>query len=183
MDSHRRRELGCISVTLEQLILNAQDGDREAMRELIEQHQDKLYRFCVYLAGQPALAQDLTQDAFIQALEKLRTLKEPKRFQSWLFTLAKNIYLDHLRRADNAPYTAIEDAEGILVGETGDCDQVLQIQAVLAHLEPEDRTLLLMVDLEGMSYSEAATAMGMKEASVASRLHRIRELFMRNYKE
>ena len=165
------------------LVRRARAGDRAAMNELVETFQEPLLRFCVYLAGNPQLAQDLCQDTLVQVLTRLKQLKEPERFQSWLFKIAKNLFLDHLRQASHRDYEPIESVtEAPLAGDPQACQKVLEIQQALAGIPAEDRALLLLVDLEGYSYAEAARTLDLNESAIPSRLHRIRELFMRKYR-
>ena len=87
--------------TLAKLVIRIQAGDDAAMILLIEAVQDRLYRFCCYLTQNSQLAQDLSQDALIKVLEKINTLKNPLVFQSWLFRIVKNMYLDNKKSHQN----------------------------------------------------------------------------------
>ena len=92
------RERGQVQIkNLASWVVNAKKGDLEAMGYLIEQTQDKLMKFCVYLCRDAHLAQDLCQDAYIKALDKIKKLKEPQKFEIWLFQVTKNLYFDYLR--------------------------------------------------------------------------------------
>src|SRR4051812_24500200 len=75
----------------------ARDGDAPALSRIIQATQDRLYRFSLYLTGNPARAQDLCQDTFLRAIEGLPKLKEASRFESWLLKTAKNLYLDYVK--------------------------------------------------------------------------------------
>lgn len=179
MNDDARR--GVSNAEWERLFQEAKGGERLALGRLIEACQERVFRFCVYLAGKPELAQDLCQETLIRALENLPKIKDPKGFPGWLFKTARNLHLDHLRRAQNQEYTPIEDMQDVLPGAIPeDRDRVLQIQRALSALDPEDRFLLLLVDLEGCSYLEAAMALGIKEQSVSSKLARAREEFRNN---
>src|SRR4051812_44344219 len=84
-----------------ELVKAAQGGDRDALSRLIEATQDDVYRFCIYLTGEKNLAQDLTQDVFIKVVSHLKNLKEPEQFKSWLFQVAKNLFLDFIKSPKN----------------------------------------------------------------------------------
>jgi RNA polymerase sigma-70 factor (ECF subfamily) len=158
----------------------AQSGNEEAFSALIEEHQENLFRFCVYLTGNKALSQDLCQDGFIKALEHLKTLQNPASFKSWLFQTTKNLYLNHVKSPRNSKYLQLEDVSD-LCSEI-DLGLVTEIRQCLEKLSPEERMVILLVDLEENSYSETAAILGVSEEAVRSRLHRARLSFKEKYK-
>lgn len=182
-------------------VLRARKGDREALSWLVRLVQDRLYRFCLYLARDPALAQDLCQDALIKAMSNLHQLKEPGRFESWILKSARNLFLDHVKSPANQPFVPLENvgngpedglreiadpahsdtatqAGGMTPGEAN-----LDIRRALGALPPDDRLILLLVDLEGHSYQEAAGIAGITESSLRFRLHHIRKAFIEKLKK
>jgi RNA polymerase sigma-70 factor, ECF subfamily len=168
--------------SLTQTVLAAQGGDESALAELIEQTQKELFRFAYYLTGNNQLAHDLCQDTFIKVLENISSLKEPHRFKSWLFRMAKNLYLDHIKSSKNKGHVAIDSALPDLQSNE-DKQRVLEIRQALSHLETDERIPLLLVDMEGHSYDEAAQIMGITEDALRSRLHRARQAFSQRYKK
>src|SRR4051794_16823968 len=87
---------------LETLVLSAQKGDEAAFSALIERTQDRLFRFLLYLTNHRALAEDLTQDTYLRAFEKLPGLKDPKSFSPWLIRISRNVFLAHVKLHKNS---------------------------------------------------------------------------------
>jgi RNA polymerase sigma-70 factor (ECF subfamily) len=161
------------------IVSRARSGDPSALRQLLEHTQDGLFRFCYYLCGNRALAEDITQDALVRVLEELHSLKDAGAFQSWLFRVAKNLYLDFVKSAKNKNHIPLDDLSLPEPSSNPDSIQILKIREALGRLDSEDRPLLLLADLEGHSYAEIAKIMGISEAAVRSRLHRARQIFLR----
>jgi RNA polymerase sigma-70 factor (ECF subfamily) len=166
---------------LKQLVREAADGDGKAMRELIESVQGRLYKFCLVLCGDAVKAEDLCQEALIKTMDSLKKLKEPAAFIDWLFRLTRNIYIDDVRKKREE---SVENEElDSRPAETPEITEVLAVNRVLSHFEPEDRVLLVLVDMENYSYSDAAAHLGITEAAVRSRLFRIRKEFVEKWNE
>lgn len=167
-----------------QVVRKAQAGDEAATRILIESSQDRLFRFCMYLAGNPELAQDICQDTYLKVLEKLGSLQDPNAFMSWLFRAAKNRFLDHLKSRKAADERTLEDLpESVLPSSTPEYENVLEVRRVMAMLDPDERVVLLLIDLEGYSYGQAAETTGDSESAIRSRLHRARQSFRKEMKK
>ncbi|PWU20439.1 MAG: hypothetical protein C5B49_04280 [Bdellovibrio sp.] len=170
------------------LIAKARRGDEAAVAKVVELGKDRLYRYCLMLTRRRESAEDLCQETFLRALQKLNQLSEPGAFYGWLCQLAKNIYIDQLRLSSSkeTPTSAVvpeAPAREPFVGEiTGESDTGILVRTILSHFDPEDRHLLLLVDMEGHSYLEASEIMKVSENAVRSRLHRIRQEFLKRYK-
>lgn len=164
-----------IKPQFEPLIQKARKGDQAAISELILLVQDKLFRYCVMLTHRREVAEDICQEALIKALTKLDQLDRSEAFLGWLYQLAKNIYVDQMRLKSSSerPLEAIADQ----AADGQDTDVILTVQKVLSHFEPDDRHLLLLVELEGYSYREVGEIVGITEDAVRSRLHRLRTEF------
>ncbi len=168
------------SKELTQTVLAAQKGDVKALALLIETTQDRLYKFCLYLCGQRPLAQDLCQDTYIKVLEHIHKLKKPEGFMPWLLTSAKNHYFDYLR--SSAQKTLPLDPDFDLSDEarsSEQTEQLLELKKALGQLSAEDRLTLLLVDLEGYSYQEAAEIQGVSENAMRSRIFRARQQLLK----
>lgn len=170
--------------TLAKIVLRAQKGDESAFGEIIDHTQDRLFRFCVYLCGNPQLAQDISQDVYIKIIEKIKSVTDPDHFQTWMFSMARNLFIDHVRSPRNKEYTPVEElTKSLVIGGEDDKNFSMQVQYALGKLDPEERMVLLLVDLEGHSYDEAGKVMGVSEDAVRSRLHRARKEFVKRYKK
>jgi len=168
--------------SLADLVQAAKSGDRGALSLLIERSQTRLYRFCLYLTGDPRLSEDLCQDTFVRVLEKLKGLRKAGDFQGWLYRTAKNLYIDRWRRAKRhqpVPLDSVEDRRAAPAERVPDL--ALEIHAALASLDLESQVLLLLIDQQGHSYKEAAGILGLSEAAVTSRIHRVRRAFLEAY--
>lgn len=164
----------------------AQKGDEQGFALLIDATQDSLFRFCFYLSGNRQLAEDLCQECFVRALEQIKSLKDPASFKGWLLRMAKNLFLDHVRSPRNRPSDPVETLdEGAEQAQRTESMPVaelsLQVRQALESLAPEERLSILLVDLEGQSYAEAAEVIGITEEALRSRLHRARKAFVKNF--
>jgi RNA polymerase sigma-70 factor (ECF subfamily) len=164
-------------------VKRAQAGDEQAFGFLIDQTQDRLFRFFTYLTSSRQLAEDLSQDTYIKALENIKKLKTPELFLSWLFKTGKNLFLDHVRLHKNSRSVTVaeipESPEGAPSG--GGPTLNLDIKRALDALPPDDRVVLVLVDMEAHSYLEASEIIGISESALRSRVHRARKAFMQIY--
>ena len=166
------------------LIQAARDGDRNALSLLIERSQPHLHRFCLYLTGDPHLSEDLCQDTYVKVIERLKSLREPGDFRGWLFRTAKNLYIDQWRRAKKRevmPLDPVQERHGATAEPMPDL--VLEIRNALSCLDPESQALLLLIDQQGYSYKEASEVLGISQAAVTSRIHRVRRTFWKAYEK
>lgn len=170
------------STALAANIRAAQKGDEQAFSWLISQTKERLLRFLFFLAGDFATAQDICQETYLYAMEHLPQLKEPEAFPSWLFLIGKNRYLDFKKSPRNQRHMDLESGEksgGFAVGR--DQELWIAIQTTLEALRHEEREVILLIDLEGYSYAEAAEHLKLTEAAVTSRITRARAAFHKLY--
>ncbi len=165
---------------------------QERFAELLGRSGDRAYNFAYRLTGNEQDAQDLAQEAFLKAFERLDEFDAARSFDAWLGTILHNIFVDGVRRLshrqtvsmDAGPdETALADVlpekgKAALDGLLGRESEAV-VQAALARLEPEMRAALALCDMEGLSYEAAAEAMGCPIGTVRSRLFRAREKLRR----
>lgn len=172
----------------EQLIQAARQGDLDAFNRLVVSYQGLAYNVAYRLLGD-ANAEDATQDAFISAYKNLRSFRGGS-FRAWLLRIVTNACYDELRRRQRRPQVSLEvdDAGGNEVADPswladpGESPQELAervelsgaIQRCLNQLEVEFRTAVILVDVQGMDYAEAAAVMQRPLGTVKSRLARAR---------
>jgi RNA polymerase sigma-70 factor, ECF subfamily len=161
---------------LEQVVERAQQGDKEALSSLVDRFQNRLYRFCFYLNRDPKSAEDLSQETFVRVFTNLKKLKDPRKFESWLFQIAKNLFWDHLRSSRTTD-VLMDD----MLQTSDSPDLHIQIRRALSKLEPQDRLVLLLVDLQGYSYAEAAESLEISVEALTSRIYRARQAFLEAY--
>ncbi len=154
-------------------IAAAQAGDREAFGALVEQYHGFVYRLCYQMAGNTADAEDLAQDAFVEAYLKLRQVRDPQRFAGWLRTLALNVCrMWHRRR--RLEMTELPEETPAPPADPEEEDPYARVSTGLARLSPPLRMALVLHYLEGLSYQEMAAFLAVPIGTVMSRLHRAR---------
>ncbi|MBN8555535.1 MAG: RNA polymerase sigma factor [Deltaproteobacteria bacterium] len=162
-----------------QLVLRAKAGDRSAFSELIDLYQTALFRFCFYLCRDQSRAEDLSQNTLIKAFEKIHKLQEAEKFRPWLFQIARHEFLDFVRSHKREEIRPIADDEVVQTPH----EQDLEVREILAALDSDSQICLVLVDMEGYSYAEAAEIIGISEDALRSRLHRARKEFLDKYEK
>lgn len=155
-------------------------GDMQAFGDLVERHQDRVRRTLLRLtAGNRALADDLAQDTFMHAYNKLSTYRGPGSFGPWLSRIATTLFLQTKRREGTAR-TALAELALDEVPVTRQPDAAtLDLDKALALLNPDERTIVVLCFGEGMSHSEAAETTGFPLGTVKSHANRGREKMKR----
>jgi len=169
------------------LIHRALERDLSAFNALVIMHQDGLYGWVLSLVGDEALADDLTQAAFITAYEKLASYRGGS-FRSWLFAIARNRAIDAMRRQKRYPSLSLDAADeddrnmyailpdqALLPEEALEARQQAETIARLIQSLPEVfQQVLQLIDIEEFDYQEAADTLGLPLGTVKSRLARAR---------
>jgi RNA polymerase sigma factor (sigma-70 family) len=171
------------------LVQSARCGDLDAFNQLVLIYQNKLFNIAVRMLGDEALAADAVQNAFIHAFRNLNYFRGDS-FNSWLFRILKNTCYDELRRKKRQPTLPLEPIS--VGGEEFDTPMLLRdvshdpadmvesaeltqtIQRGLQTLSPEYRLALILVDIDGLKYAEAAAVAGVPIGTIRSRLARAR---------
>jgi RNA polymerase sigma-70 factor (ECF subfamily) len=162
------------------LIERAIAGERAAAEEFIRAHQASLYAYMLRLSGRPDVAEDIVQDAFVRALTNLRRFDFRFRFSTWLFTIAKRLYVNACQKHRPAYDT---DAVG-LMGSSGDApeahtidDEVrsnakVALRHALGALSEDQREIVVLFHQLDWPIALIAEYMDMPEGTVKSHLHR-----------
>lgn len=160
---------------MEELIYSAQAGDGAAFARLIESQKSTLYKVARSYLHNDADAADAIGDAVLTCFEKLRTLRQPRYFRTWLVRILIRKCQDMLRaRREHVP---LEEAA---LPEDDAADRV-EFLALLDSLDEKYRTVLLLYYGEGFSVKEIAEAMELKPETVKTRLRRARAGFRQAY--
>lgn len=146
----------------------AMAGDRDAMARLVNEHYDAVYRFCARRVG-PEMALDMAQETFIIADRTLRTFEGRSSLSSWLFGIAQNCIRNANRKRRIEPVDWIEDCP-VESHEKQLIDREALRKAILA-LSDEHREVVLLHEVDGLTYDEAAQVLGVPAGTVKSRLH------------
>ncbi len=150
----------------------AMSGDAHAFCELVRRRQGSLRNLLRRLSRDPALADDLAQQAFIKAWRALPKLRSVSAFSAWLRRLAVNTWLEHVRAA--AP-TAVELDPDDLPGaatESRTSDERMDLDRALAGLAQDERLCVVLAYSEGMSHGEISAATGLPLGTVKSHIKR-----------
>lgn len=150
-------------------VSRARDGDLAAFEDLVRLYQADAYRFARYLTREHALAEDVTQEAFVRAFRFLGSYRGDARFSSWLFRIVRNCAMDGLRRR-----AAQRAEEPLSPAAPPNPVARIELQTALAAVAPEHREPFLLIEVFGLSYREAADVLGLPVGTVKSRMHRAR---------
>jgi RNA polymerase sigma-70 factor, ECF subfamily len=178
-----------------EFIARSRNGDKDAYRVLVQAYQDRIYTLAFSMTRQRELAEDVTQDVFVKAFFALSSFKGDSAFFTWLYRIASNTCLDHLRRrrpneiSIDAPVGEEEDGlERLETFRAPKADQPeagLEEQAeavsLLGALTPEQRLILTLREGQGYAYEEIGEIMKCGVNTVKSRLNRAREALKRLY--
>lgn len=151
-------------------------GDRDAFGELVSRHRDRLWAVALRTLGDPDEAADALQDALLSAYRAAGSYRGEARVTTWLHRIVVNACLDRLRRRAARPTVVIPagDAWEPVSGEDPyeSRDTAAAVHAALATLPIEQRTALVLVDIEGLAVDEAARVLGVPPGTVKSRCSR-----------
>ena len=182
----------------ERLIERLRQRDEAAFNQLVRLHQAAVFRQLLRVIGDPAEAEDLAQEVFVTVFKAIDTFRGDSRLATWIHRIAQNharnrlkFHGRHKRRGD-APLEETTE-ESLAVPETGsrlprpdhevEAHQAeLQIRLAITQLEPEQRTLIVLRDLENMTYEEIQEQTGLPSGTVKSRLHRARVALQERYR-
>ncbi|HEY8543469.1 MAG TPA: RNA polymerase sigma factor, partial [Acidimicrobiales bacterium] len=168
------------------LIAAAQAGDRGALDALLRRHYDRIWALCRRLAGNPADAEDATQEALIAVARGLRSFDGRAAFTTWSYRVATNACLDELRRRARRPVpqeTQVDGASATVPDPGPLPDHVverLDLDQALARLPDDFRAAVVLRDLCDLEYSDIAALLGLPPGTVRSRIARGRAQLARH---
>lgn len=160
----------------------ARQGDRKALTQLFSEHMPTVHRFAMRMCRDEERARDVAQESMLTALKSFEDFRGDASFSTWLFTIARSHCGKVRKRADREPLheeaespmdtmASAEPAPDALVSH-GQLSDV--VEAGLASLDPTEREVVLLRDVEGLPAKEAAEILGISVAALKSRLHRAR---------
>jgi RNA polymerase sigma-70 factor, ECF subfamily len=150
------------------------EESRALVQKLVASCYDPLFRYALRLGGSVPAAEDLVQETFLVALERVGQLHEPDRALAWLKTTLRNLFLAGLRRHRRECSEAEPELLAVAAPELADQAGLLDLPDALNRLSPEFRVVVIMFYGEGASYREIAQALEIPEGTVMSRLARAR---------
>lgn len=180
------------------LFRDAQSGDRGAFGKIVSTFQDRVYNSMLRLVGDSEEARDLTQESFVKALSKISTFRGDAQPFTWLYRIAMNLGLTHLsnhkrrrtfsldhqsngaaaRRNDDQAASLLDRIEQSKVDSPSEAalrrERQQQVLAALGRLDPANRALLVLRDVDGMDYQAMADVLEMPLGTLKSKLFRAR---------
>ncbi|MBX6365686.1 MAG: sigma-70 family RNA polymerase sigma factor [Gemmatimonadetes bacterium] len=162
------------------LVGRARQGDAEAFEALVRRHLRSAYAMALSRVREPADAEDVAQDAFLTALQRLEECRNPAQFGSWLLTIVRNKAMDvHRYRSvrDALPLErACEVSDGASPQREAERAELREdLLTALDGLTPLQREVILLYDIEGWSHKEISRRLGVSEGSARVHLHNARK--------
>lgn len=175
----------CLESSIErQLILELQRGSQRALRELYQEFSRGVYAYCLKILANRQLAEDVVQETFLKIQQHARSIQNNESFRSWLFRIARNEALMHLRKRqrngqiDDGTVWEEETPHHLLVS----AERAEIVNRMLDGLKHEYKEALILSVYENMSYAEIASVTGATESSVKSRIYRARKAMVKRLK-
>ena len=183
------------------LIRQCQKGDVQAFRQLVEYYEDRIYGLACSILGDPEMARDAAQEAFVRVYKALGKFEGRSSFYTYLYRIATNVCLTFAqreqRRLDRVSLEGMQEASDMALDRFLGTDEPQndieriglreEIQKVLNHLSSEHRAVVVLKDIEGFSQEEIADVLDVSIGTVKSRLSRararLRDLLMPLYRE
>jgi RNA polymerase sigma-70 factor (ECF subfamily) len=182
----RQNDQKAVPPTDGELVERARRGDREAFRGLVDRYQRKLAALAIGMLRNREDALDIVQDTFTKAYQSLERFKGDSSFYTWVYRIAVNLCIDHQRResryvqmgtdmddaGDDVMPPSPEDLERDEPYERARSAQIgAALQEAVAELTPEHRAVILLREVDGLSYEEISHVLDCPKGTVMSRLH------------
>ena len=171
------------------VIQSVLDGDVNAFETLVKEYEKNVYNLALRMTGNSEDAADMSQEAFIKAYNSLSSFRGDSKFSVWLYRIVSNVCLDYLRSRTRKPTVSLstenddgEEVELDIADESQSPELLLDrsltrdaVRRGLAALPPDHREILLLLEIQGLSYEEIAAALGLEAGTVKSRIFRARK--------
>lgn len=174
-----------------ELISRAQQGDKSAFAALVREHQNEVYTLANRLVGDPHLASDVAQEAFIRAWKALPRFRGDARFSTWIYRITVNTAWTHKKKAKRHQGASIDDLMELPALPGTDHPETAgeimelrgRLRAGLERLPPALRQVVYLKDVYGWSHAEIGKAMGISVTASKVRLHRARARLAKDLEE
>ena len=186
------------TLTDQEVVLLARGGQERAYRELVRRYERPIFSLLYRMVRDRELAEDLSQETFVKALNAIESYRPEYKFSSWLFKIANNAAIDHLRRREldtlsleGSPHAVTPDAMEATALQIGDrAENPLdiveakelggEIERAIALLRPEYRACILLRHVDGRAYEELAEMLDLPLGTVKTYIHRARNELRRS---
>lgn len=179
------------------LVRDARRGDAQAFRALVERYQRRVYQLALGMVKDPDEAMDITQETFVRVHRYLPSFKGDSSFFTWTYRIATNLCLDSARRRGRSERVEMDESDAEIEARMDPPSAALagpqraalnaelkaKIDEALASLSENHRAILLLREVEGLSYEELAHALGIRKGTVMSRLFHARLKMQRKLRE
>ena len=166
-----------------------QEGDKKAFDQLVIKYKDRLYNFIYRIVNDVDLAEDLTQDTYVKVYLNKNSYKEIYKFSTWMYTIAKNLAFTELRKKNRRKTFAFSDMKknddwdfqvadtdsGNIDNEINNREKKKNIQKALSLLPIDFRTIIILRDIQELSYEDISKIVEVPIGTVKSRINRGRE--------
>ncbi len=179
-----------------ELIRRAQSGDEAAFNEVVYAYRKRILGIIARLINRPEDVEDVGQEVFLRLFFSLDQLRAPEVFEPWLYRLVVNASYDYLRRRRKRPESRMADlaepqvlaadaqAGAVVVQEERERVRVREtVEQILSGVSEEDRILLMLKEVEGLSLKELEAVYGAKENALKVRLFRARQRVLKSLKD
>jgi RNA polymerase sigma-70 factor (ECF subfamily) len=163
----------------QELVARAQGGDIAAFESLYRLHEGQIYGLCLRMVADASRAEDLTQEAFARAWEKLPLFRGRSAFSTWLHRLTVNVVIGDLRARERRGHRVRSSEEPEVLRDPAPPRQpevAIDLQRAIAALPPRARVVFVLHDVEGFRHAEIAELAGIAEGTSKAHLHRARRL-------
>ncbi len=175
------------------LIKRLQERDERAFRQMVDEHQGRVFSLLVRMIGNASEAEDLMQEVFIQVFKSIDQFRGDAKLSTWLYRIAANTCKNRLKYLDRRSYQKTGELDEGADGQGGagataigaarilEPDRLLEgqqldkiVQDAIATLDEDHKLLIVLRDMQDLSYEEICEVTGLNEGTVKSRLHRAR---------
>ena len=171
-----------------------QSRDERAFLELVQLYQARVYKLVLRMVGRPDEAEDMAQEVFVQVFKAVATFRGDSKLSTWIYRIAVNLcknrlkYLTRRKSEVQDEYEAAERAElgaarGVTTSDLSRPDQLVEgyqieriVETAIAEMDADFREILVLRDIEDLSYEELSQITGLADGTVKSRLHRARAM-------
>lgn len=171
------------------LIQRFLDGEKAAFERLVERYYRRIDRLAQQVVGHPAAAEDIAQEAFLRAYRAISRFRGEASFYSWLYRITLNLCLNYLRRQPKVS-SVEEDTPSAQTGVSVDPSTLLEdrererlVRGAIDSLPPHYRVVVVLRDLEGLSYQEIANLLSIPVGTVKSRINFAKRLLKEKLRE
>ncbi len=166
----------------EQIMTEVKNGKLEKAAMLFELYHKPLYHFFFRMSLDSQLSEDLTQNVFVRMIRYRSSYRAEKKFRSWIYQVARNIFYDHIKESKKMPTDDIDNA--IMIGvNPDDDDREAVLKKSLLLLDEEDRQILFFSKYQNMKYDQISEILDISVSNVKVKVHRALQKLRKHYFE